>query len=79
MLAEYLPEDAALWRPDGWTTDRRLMGMLIELVDALRIQTAALTGDKKVKQWKPVEVLPRDKPKPKDSYLKIGKGLMGKG
>lgn len=47
-----LPPDAAVWGPHTMVVEWRLQ--VLEMLDAVRIQVAALTGDKKVRSRKPV-------------------------
>lgn len=66
-----LPADAPSHGLDGWTVNHELAAQTVEFLDRVRIQVASLTGDKKVRSWRPVQV-PRPesvRPRPKRQSL----------
>lgn len=82
VLAEHLPDGAAIWQTDGWTFEREIAAATYELLDATRIQVAMLTGDKKAKRMKPVRLPRPETVRPKkrtgEAYLAWAKRLMGR-
>lgn len=77
-LAEHLPSDAALY--GSWGVRDELAAQTVEMLDAVRIQVAATTGNKKVKRWKRLDV-PRPesvRPKKKGSWVQFAKDLARK-
>lgn len=62
-LAANLPSDAAL--NGGWGIQDELAAQTVEVLDAVRIQVAGLSGDRKVKRWKRLKVPRPGQPEPK--------------
>lgn len=54
-----------MWGRDGWTIQDELAALTVEMLDAVRIQVAALTADKSVKRWRPFKVPRPEAVKPK--------------
>lgn len=71
-----LPPEAATWGYDGWTVQHELAAETVELLDAVRIQVAALTGDKSVKRWKAVQIPRPESVRPKKNrWVEWAKGV----
>lgn len=53
------------WALAGWSYDREVLTQTVEMLDKVRVQVAATTGDKKVKRWKPIRLPRPDLVRPK--------------
>lgn len=78
-----IPAVDLLWGDLGWSQDAEMLALVIELLDAQRLQAAAIAGSKKAKKAAPLRMprpdglYPKKKVSTKDAYLSLARRLGG--